>query len=427
MKAELVEVTETKKRLAIEIPVETVDAEIDRVTASLGRRAKVPGFRPGKVPTRVVWQRYRDDVLHEVAHELVPGALEQALSERGLEPVDTPDVQDVVIEQGQALTFTAHFETVPSFDPGDYRGIALRRKATVVEDAAVDETLERLRQRAARFEPIEGRPLAADDWATVDLERVLPGAAKPESEKHENVTIEMGAAANPPGFDAELLGLEVGAQKTFTITYPADFATAELAGTEVTYTVALKGIKQRVVPTLDDELAKDLGSFDTLTDLRERVRHDLQHEANHESERETRSELLANLSKRVTFEVPVALVEHELDRRLEEFAHRLSEQKVDIRKAGIDWNQFREGQRDSAADAVKATVVLDEIARREPITIGEADLDAEVQQYAERSGRTVVAVRAQLEKDNSLGRLRNGMRREKMIEFLLANASVTIE
>lgn len=426
MKVEFADVTETRKRLTVAVPSEMVDAEFDRITADLARSAKVPGFRPGKVPLHVVRQRFKDDILHEVAHALVPRALNEALDERTLEPVETPDVRDVVIEPGQPLTFTATFETVPEFDPGNYRGVALRRRATQIDEAAVEAALERLRQRAARFEPVEGRPLAGHDWATVDLSReVLTGANKGPRESHTDVTIELGAAANPPGFDAHLAGLEPGATATFTITYPADFAVAEMAGADVSYAVTLKAVKQRVVPALDDEFAKDLGQFETLADLRARVRQDLEHEAQHEADRDVRGDLLADLAKRVPFAVPEVLVESELDRRVEELARRLVEQRVDPRTAGIDWNEFRQAQREAAADTVKATLVLDEVAKRDQIAVSDEDLDAEIGRFAERSGRPLAAVRAQLERDHGVARLRSGLRREKTMDFLLANASIT--
>jgi trigger factor len=394
--------------------------------ARLGRSAKVPGFRPGKVPARVVWQRFKDEILHDVAHDLVPAALDSALRERDLEPVDTPDVRDVVVEQGAPLTFVATFDVVPAFDPGEYRGVALRKPAAEVEDAAVEETLERLRQRAARFEPVEGRPLEANDWATVDLARQVNGAeAAAAPETHENVTIDLGAEANPPGFSEQLVGLEAGAHKAFTVQYPAEHPVKDLAGQSVEYGVTLKAVKQRVVPALDDEFAKDLGEFDSLAALRDRVRRDLEHEAAHEADRAVRGDLLADLAKRVPFAVPEALIEQELDRRVEEFARRLVEQQVDPRKAGIDWNQFRSAQRDAAAESVKAMVVLDEIARREPVVVTDEDLAQEIARFAERSGRTPDAVRAQIEKDNGLGRLRGGLRREKTVDLLLANASIT--
>ena len=426
MKVEFADVSETRKRLTIEIPSDAVDAEIDRLVGRLGRSAKVPGFRPGKVPPRVVWQRFKDEILHDVAHDLVPQALDTAMRERDLEPVDTPDVRDVVVEQGAPLTFVATFDTVPSFDPGEYRGVALRKPAATVGDAAVDEALERLRQRAARFEPVEGRPLAASDWATVDLERRMGGAeASAKPEMHENVTIDLGAEANPPGFSEQLVGLDAGAHKAFTVHYPAGHPTKDLAGRSVEYGVTVKAIKRRVVPALDDEFAKDLGSFDSLAALRDRVRQDREHEAAHEADRAVRGDLLADLAQRVPFAVPDALIEQELDRRVEEFARRLVEQQVDPRKAGIDWNEFRSAQRDAAAESVKAMVVLDEIARREPVVVSDEDLAREVARFAERSGRPVEAVRAQLEKDNGLTRLRGGLRREKTVDLLLANAAIT--
>jgi trigger factor len=426
MKVEFADVSETRKRLTIEIPSDEVDARIERLVGRLGRSAKVPGFRPGKVPPRVVWQRFKDEILHDVAHDLVPEALESALQERDLEPVGTPDVREVAVEQGRPLTFVATFDVVPPFDPGEYRGVALRKPAAAVEDSAVEEALERLRQRAARFEPIEGRALAASDWATVDLERRTAGAgpdAKPE--RHENVTIDLGADANPPGFSEQLIGLEAGAHTVFTVHYPADHPAKDLAGQSVEYGVTIKAIKQRAVPALDDEFAKDLGPFDSLAALRDRVRRDLEHEAEHEADRAVRGDLLAELAKRVPFAVPEALVEQELDRRVEEFARRLVEQQVDPRKAGIDWSEFRAAQRDAAVESVKAMVVLDEIARREPVVVTDEDLAQEIARFAERSGRTPEAVRAQIEKDDGASRLRGGLRREKTVGLLLANASIT--
>ncbi|MEW5982805.1 MAG: trigger factor [Acidobacteriota bacterium] len=426
MKAELVDLTETRKRLDIEIPGDQVTAEIDRITARLARSAKVPGFRPGKVPPRVIRQRFRDEIVHEVVHELVPTAVQAALDERDLDPVDTPDVRDVVVEDGSPLTFTASFEVVPPLDPGDYRGIPLRRKPAAVGEETVEGTLERLRQRAARFEPVEGRPLAAGDWAVVDLERQqLTGDGAREAERHQDVTIELGASANPPGFDEQLAGMQPGQEETFTVHYPADFGIRELAGADVRYAVSLKAIKTRVVPALDDEFAKDLGDFTTLDELRARVRRDLEDETRGQVERDLRGELLSTLAGRVSIEVPGALVEHELDRRLEDLVHRLAEQRVDPRTAGVDWNEVRASQRDAALESVKAALVLDEIARREGVDVSDEEIDAEIGRFAERSGRTVAAVRVQVEKDGGRLRLRQGLRREKTMDFLLSNAAIT--
>lgn len=427
MKNELIDVTETQKNLVIEIASEVVDAEIDRVTRDYSRAARVPGFRPGKVPPKVVRQRFRDQILHEVAHGLVPRAVDEALRARGVEPVDTPNIRDVVVEEGRPLTFTASFETVPPIDPGDYSALALRRRPATVEPAAIEQALAQLRERAARYEPVEGRGVEAGDTLSVDLARTpigADGAPAGDAERHEDVSVEIGAPANPPGFDAEILGLHPGSTTQFRLTYPADYAITELAGTTIEYAVRVTAIRRRVVPDLDDALAKDLGDFETLEALRARVEQDLLAQARHEAEHELRGDLLKQLAGRVTFEVPSSLLEREVDRRVEDFVRRLIEQQLDPMRTNVNWEEFRERQRGPAEDAVKGALVLDEVARRESIVVTEADLDAEVTRYAERTARAAAAVRARLEKEGGLARLAAGLRREKTIDFVLARATI---
>jgi trigger factor len=438
MKTEFVDVNETRKNLVVEIPSDIVDAEIDKIARDYGKAARIPGFRPGKVPAKVVRQRFRDQILHDVAHGLIPRAVDEALRERGVEPVDTPDIKDVVVEEGQPLKFTATFDTVPPIDPGDYSTLSLRRNAAAVDQGAVDQALASLRDRGARYEPVEGRGVERGDSVLMDLVRTTTadhdhdhdGADHadhdhgPKSDNHQNVTVDIGAAANPPGFDEELAGLTAGATKTFDVRYPDDYAVKELAGTTVNYDVTVKAVRKRIVPELDDEFAKDVGEFESLDALRTRVREDLEHEARHEADRELRSELLKQLASRVTFEVPQALLEREVDRRVEEFVRRLIDQEIDPMKTNINWEDFRERQREAATEAVRGALVLDEVARREAVVVSPDDVEAEITRYAERTGRTPAAVRARLEKEGGIGRLYSGLRRERAIDFLLSRATI---
>ena len=433
MKTEFIDVSDTKKNLVVEIPSTVVDAEIDKVSRDYSRAARIPGFRPGKVPPKVVRQRFRDQILHDVAHGLIPRAVDEALRERGVEPVDTPDIQDVVVEEGQPLKFTATFETVPPIDPGDYSGITLHKKPVSVDDTAVEQALEQLRERAARYEPVEDRGIASGDSVLMDMIRtaVVPpkgdeeeGEPEEQTDRHENITVDIGGRANPPGFDEQLTNLTAGDSKSFDVQYPSDYTIAELAGTTVRYEVSIKAVRRRVVPDLDDELAKDVGEFQSLDALRTRVRADLEHEAAHEAEREMRSELLKQLAARVEFDVPASLVDREVDRRVEEFVRRLIEQQIDPMRTNINWEEFRERQKDAASEAVKSALVLDEVARREGLTAGDDEVEAEVQRYAERSGRSAAAVRARLEKEGGLGRVHSGLRREKTVNFLMSKATV---
>jgi trigger factor len=423
VKTEFADLSETRKSVAFEIPSDVVDAQIDRVARSYSRQARIPGFRQGKVPPTLIKKRFREQILHDVAHDLIPRAIDEVLRERGLEPVDTPDVKDVSLDEGQALTFTATFETVPPIDPGPLDTISVRRPAVTLEDNAVEQTLSQLQTRAARYEPVEGRGIEDGDTATLDVDR-KPTAEGEQGDHHHDVVVEIGAKANPPGFDDHLRGLEAGVEKSFTIHYPEDYAIKEMAGTSVDYAVKVKDIRKRILPALDDEFAKDVGAFDTLDALRGRIVQDLEREAEQEADRNLRADLLKQLAARVQVDIPESLVERELDRRTEEFARRLMDQNIDPRRANIDWDGFRDSQRDASRESVKSALVLDEISRRENVTVSDDELDEDVARYAERSGLTPAALRARLEKEGALSRLAAGLRREKTIDYVLSQAQV---
>jgi len=431
MKTEFIDVSPTRKQLVFEIPAETVETEIARVAGRYGRSARIPGFRPGKAPARVVRQRFRDQILHDVVHDVVPRAVDEALRERGLDPVATPDIRDVTIEEGRPLSFTAHVETVPPLEPVDYSSITLRRGPVEVADVAVDAAIERLRDRQARFEPVGGRPSQKGDFLSADVERrVVRAAAAPSgpsagaAERHENVTIELGSATNPPGFDEPLTGLDAGATRTFTVAFPADYTVADIAGTDVEYTVHVKAVKVKVLPSIDDDFARDLGEFGSLAELRDRVRADLRRDAERAQQRELRGDLLRQLAARVPFDAPGALVARELDRRAEDLVRGLLMQRIDPARAGMDWERFREEQRPAAEEAVKSLLALDDVARRERIVVTEDEIAGELERLALRSGRDAATVRARLEQEGEIGHLLAGLRREKAAAFVEAHATI---
>ena len=437
MKTEFTEVSETRRHLTFEIPADVVESEIARVAQSYSRSARVPGFRQGKVPAGVVRQRYREQILNDVAQDLIPRMVGTALRERGLDPVAVPDIRDVVLEEGKPLTFLADFETMPAVELGAYEGLSLRKPPAVLEAGAVDRALEQLQQRAARWIPVEDRPAAEGDTLLADLTRTrrgrlvqLAGEAAPPSEMEgkpealQNVSIEIGNAANPPEFNTELAGAPLGATRDFAVTYAGDYEIQELAGATIDYAVTVKGIRRKEVPPLDDDFAKEVSELETLAALRDRVREDLQHGAEHDAEHKLRHDLLAELGSRVKA-VPEVLVDQEIDRRLEEFVRRLADQGIDPMKAEIDWPEFRERQRQPAVETVKSTVAVDEVARRESIEASDADVDREIEQFAARAGRTPAAVRARLEKDGALARIRAGVRREKTMAWLIEKANVS--
>ena len=430
MKVELTDVSETKKTLTVEVPSEVVDTEISRITLGYARAARIPGFRPGKAPVQVVRKRFREQILHDVAHDLVPRVVGDALRDRNVQPVDTPKVRDLQLEEGQPLTFSAAVEVAPHVDAGDLATLTVNRPDMPVSEEDVDQALSRLRERLARMEPVEERVAETGDTVVMNLSRRrLTGAQgadiEPEAaESHQGVSAEIGAAANPPGFDEGLLGVGTGTTKSFEVTFPTDYEVEEMAGARVEYNVEVTALRRRVLPTLDDEFAKDLGEFQTLADLRGRVRQDLEQDADRERTRRMRQQLLEQLAARMTGEVPEGMVSREVDRRVEEFARRLIDQGVDPRQAAINWDEFRTQQQEPAVATVKSVLVLDAIATGEGLEVSEEELDADISGYATRAGRTLAEVKAQLAQQDQLDNIRTGLLREKAVSHAMSRATI---
>ena len=429
MKTKINDLSNTRKNMVIEIPSSDVDSKINLLTQKYSRSVRLPGFRKGKVPPKLIQQRMRDQILNEVVNDLIPKAIEEVLHEQKLQPIDTPTVRDINIEEGEPLKFTATFEILPPVDPGEYQGLTLRQTPLEITDKNVSEAMEELRLRSAKSESIVDRGVVEGDIVEVDLTQQVvmsqtEDSSTPEPENHESVKIEVGSKKNPPDFDNHLLNLTIGMSHEFSLTYPESHAVKELAGANVNYKVTVKSIAKRVLPDLNDEFANNFGNFETIDVLKEHVRKDLDEQAEKEMHRRTRDELLKQLVTRVEGDIPEALVNFEIDRRVEHFAANLISQQIDPRQANINWETFRKEQREPATDTVRSTLVLDEIAQRETIEVSDNELEQEITRLAKNNNRTVSATRAQLEKESKMGLLKVGLRREKTIDFVLSHATI---
>jgi trigger factor len=435
MKVEFTDVSDTQKSVAVEIPSEVVGGEIDRIVRDYARSLRLPGFRPGKIPPKVIRQRFKAQIMHDVAHDLIPKAMDDVLRERGVEPIATPDVKVVSMDEGQPLAFTASLEIAPPVDPGAYTGLTVRRAPVSVSAEQVDQALARYREAYAKFEPVEDRGAESGDTVVMHMTRrklaasgdepAAEGAeaAPVEAENLEDVGVELGAPSNPPGFDDHLLGVTPGTEKTFRVTFPADYGVESLAGSDVEYAVRVNSVRRKVLPALDDELAKDMG-YDSLDALRQQVTDNLTKQAERQRERDIRQEVLEQLARRVPFDPPEVLVTREVDRRVEEFVRQLIEQRIDPTRTQINWEEFKEQQRPPSVETVKCMLVLDEIARREHLAVDDAEIDAQIAEYAETARQSPEAVRHRLEHEGAISRIYAGLRREKAIDFALGHATI---
>jgi trigger factor len=424
LKVDYNEETSVRKSLAFEIEAEVVDREIAARAQHYARRVKIPGFRPGKIPPDVIKQRFKQQVLEDVAEKLVNQVVHEELEGRGLRPLATPKVTELKIDEGQPLTFKAVFETLPLVELPEYKGLQAKARRAEVDEAEVERELGRLRDEAARYDPIEGRAAQKGDFVVLNVDRRAPGE---KTQRDESVVVEVGAEENHDDFNAALVGMSPGETKDVRLIYPPDHSTPSLAGQTRDYTIAMKAIKTKVLPALDDEFAKDLGEWDSLAALRDTVRARLREAAERKTDRELKNALLEALVEKASFEVPEALVERHMNARTESAARGLAYQGVDPTKLGMDWKKYREEQRDDSVKAAKADILLDEIARREGVEVSEAELDAEVSRYADSLKKSKESVRARMEKDGDMGALRARIREEKTLDLLKANARLSDE
>ncbi len=442
--------TSTKREIEVEIPADAVSRETETIIEKYRKLARIPGFRQGHAPASVIRQRFSEDLKSDVVEALVPKYFRQETDKLGLLPISQPRVTDLHVHAGEPLRFKASFEVMPTIRLENYKDLHVEKPDVSVSDEEVQKALEDLRQRQATFTTIEGRTLADGDYAQVALdgrpqtavkdaiagsstegiEAVTEGGGvEPDSEVDQeaagqpvhmdDVLVEISGKNTMPEFTENLRGATTGDERTFDVVYPPDTQDQRLAGKTFTYTVKVLGLKQKHLPELNDEFAKELGEFANLDEVRQRIREGMESERKHEVEHKGKDELMAELVKRNDFEVPDALVENQIDVRLERGLRALQAQGMrpeDMKK--MDFARLRAGQRQQAVQEVKASLLLDRIAEEEKIEVADAEIDREIEALATQSKQTVEAIRARLTRDGALDRIRSRIRNEKTLDFL---------
>ncbi len=411
--------TGTKREIEVEIPADAVIRETDTLIQKYQKLARIPGFRTGHVPASVIKQRFSEDIKSEVVDALVPRYFRQEAEKLGLLPVSQPRVTDLHVHDGEPLRFKATFEVMPEIKVEGYKDLRAEKAEITVSNEEVEESLNSLREQHASFTAIEGRTLADGDYAQVSLHgEPKDGEGKPVH--MDDILVEIAGKNTMPEFTENLRGRSVGDERTFEVTYPQDTSDQRLAGKTFTYTVKVLGLKQKALPELNDQFAKELGEEFTSLDLvRQRIREGMEQERKHTAEHTAKDKLVDELVKRHEFEVPEALVDRQIDVRLERGLRALAAQGMrqeDLKK--MDLNRLRAGQRDQALQEVKASLLLEKIAEEEHIEVSDAEIDREIEALAQQSKQTPEAIRARLTRDGALDRIRHRIRSEKTLDFL---------
>lgn len=412
--------TDTKREIEVSVPADEVSRETEALIEKYRKLARIPGFRRGHVPASIVRQRFSQEIQNDVVDALVPKYFRKETERQNLVPVSQPRVTDLHVHEGEGLHFKASFEVMPEIKVAGYKELRAEHPEVFVTDPEVDDSLNALREQKATFSPVEGRAIADGDYAQASLDgtpRENDADTKPVH--MDDVLVEIGGKNTMPEFTENLRGANPGDECTFDVHYPDDFSDERLRGKTFSYKVKVNAIKQKSLPELNDDFAKELGDFSTIAEVRQKIREGMEHERKHNAERESKDKLLAELIKRNEFEVPEALVERQVDVRLDRGLRALASQGMSSEHMKkLDFGRLRAGQREQAVQEVKASLLLEKVADAENIVVGDEEIDREVEALAKQTNQAPDDIRTRLTRDGALDRIRNRIRNEKALDFL---------
>lgn len=422
MKVSVEQPSSYQRVLTIEVPSETVDAEIENIYSRINKTATHPGFRKGKVPRKIIEKKYSKSVRLEAVESTVSSSLKKALEEQELTPLTDPDFDDVKFEDEGPLSFKVTIEVEPTVELGDYKGIELKCPKGEVTDEDVERVLERLRVSNAKYIP-EERPVEKGDIVVIDFEGFEDG--KPVKDvKAENFPLEVGSNVFGEDFENQLVGASKDDKRQIVVDYPEDFRAKELAGKKITFAVAVKDIKVRQLPELDDDFAKDLGEYETLEALKQHVRENLEKDFRKRIDHFVREQALMKVVADSKVEIPPKLKSKVAASIFEQEIEKLTYRGAEREAVTAERDKIAEFADAEAARQLKVTFVSDEIARQENLNVSDEELNRSLEETIKESEQTDPRVRSYLSSERVRERYREQLRLGKILDFIVSNAKI---
>ena len=424
MKIDVDELGPVQRKVSVELPPETVASEFSRAYKNLGQRVRVKGFRTGKIPRNVLQGIYGDEIKGQVRSHLVEESLGEVIKERGMQIVSRPEVEANELEEGRPFSFSAVFEVKPTIAVKDYLGVAVEKVKLSITDAQVDAALARFREGHARLELVQGRGnVQRGDFVTLDFEGSIGG--KPFSGgKGENYVLEVGSGQALRQFEDAVAGLPLAERQTIRVNYPKDYLNPEIAGKTVEFSVVVREIKQKVLPALDDEFAKDHGECGSLEELKGKIRSRLEDELKHIQDEELKERVVSRLIEAHPFAPPPSMVERQTRYLMERYQNRAAGQAPPDSEPAPSLEETRKTLAARAARQVQATLLIEKISQLEKIAVADKEVQQRVDNLARAAGERGKAAREFYSKPEARDELRAQMVFDRTTTFLLERAQI---
>lgn len=422
-----IEKTKNNNELKLEFTIEAkkFDEAIMKVYAKSAKYFNIPGFRKGKAPFNIVERMYGDEIFYEDAfNELVPSIYEKEIEENKIEAVSKPDIHIVNMKKGEDLVFTATVQTKPEVTLGKYKGVEIKKVEYPVTDEDVEHELSHMQEHNARTITVEDRPVKEKDIAVIDFEGFVDG--KPfeggKAEKHE---LEIGSKTFIPGFEDQVIGMKVDEEKDIKVKFPEDYFSKDLAGKDATFKVKLHEIREKKLPELDDEFAKDVSEFDTLAELKASIKEKKQSENENRAKHETEDLAIEAVSKETKIDIPSGMIENEVDAMIRDMEQQLAYQGIKLEQYLQIMNKTRkdieDNYKEQAEKNVKSRLILEEIIKAEKLEASKEEVDAKIKEMATSYGKK----EEELSKNEALKEyIANNIKTEKAIELIVKNAKI---
>ncbi|MBD0354582.1 MAG: trigger factor [Rubrobacteraceae bacterium] len=432
MTANVIRLEDNKVRLDVEVPPDAVRQGVEAKVRELGRKVRVPGFRPGKAPRRVIENHLgRDYIYMEALQEELPGWYSQAVVETDLRPIDRPEIHfDEPLDEKEGFKFSATVAVRPEATLGGYKGLEVPKREVEVSDEQVGEQLEQMRGQFATLAAVEDRPVQEGDFVIIDFrgERLATGEPL-EGGEAEDYMLEVGRGELLEDFEKNLVGTNAGERKQFGVTFPVDYAEESLRGQSVLFHVNVKEIKERDLPPLDDEFAKEASEFETLEELRAAVREQLEEAARQRVEGEFRGRVLDAVAEGAEVEVPEVMVHEKAHEMVQSFERSIRAQGIEPEQyyqlAGASHADLEERVRPDAEDTVKKELVLDAVAAAEGIEADEEQVMHEIGHLAENSERSAEELAETMRQNGTYALLEEEISRQRALDYLVENVVPT--
>ena len=418
-------ISSNKVKLSFDIDAAQFDAAMDKAYIKVRGQVTIPGFRKGRAPRKMIENMYGEGVFYDEAFELIfDEVYGPAIDENKLEVVDRPQVDIQQIGTGKNLQFTCEVFVKPDVTLGEYKGVEVKREHTLVTEDEVNAEIEKERNKQAAEVAVDDRPVAEGDTVNLDYSGSVDGV-KFAGGTAENQTLKIGSHTFIPGFEEQMVGMNIGEEKDLNVTFPTEYHAKELAGKEAVFHVKVNGITETQLPALDDDFAKDISEFDTLDAYKADVRAKLEAQAAERDNNVFTNAVIGKVMENATVEIPEAMIERQIDSMIRNFEARLAQQGLKLadfmKYTGQDEKSFRGQYRDQAEKSVRANLVLEAIENVENFEVSDEEIDAEIEKFAKQIGQNVEDLKKNLtEGDREY--FKADVIRDKAVKFLCDNA-----